>query len=449
MNKEIQLLIKVCRTNKLEFSPDELATLLNLKFREGVYPYLRKLEEQNLLAKESRGTYQLNEHHEKVKIIKFLLNLFGNNTDILFSIHTKRILEKFSTKPLLKTFELPHHNLKKIKDLAKKTRIIHATREGNSDIYFIRSWEEPVKKLLEFFSIKLQFDEEAFKNYIIKSYSAFTGKQAHLIDDKQQELAKLNMQYYLEGTDFILNKLKNIESAETTILDILTKEKLKRFTNPFEITRKINEWKIRYVYNTDKIEGNELTFEEVKTGLTTGWEGIKKEKKDILETENSKKAIENIFDTTTELTLEFIKHLHLITQQGIDENAGNYKTEENGILDSNGTLVDNTTPVQFVDERLKDLIKWYLEHNQKLHPFVLASIFHNQFVYIHPFSDGNGRVSRLLLNFILIKHAFFPVIIYHDEKHKYYNTLRNSKDGDIKPSIMFLSDVYRTQLDLF
>ncbi len=449
MNKKIQLLIKICGTNKTELSPNELAALLNLKFREGVYPYLRQLEKQNFLVKEGRGTYKLNENNEKVKIIKFLLNLFGNDADILFSIHTQRILERFSANPVLKTFQLPQHNLKKIRDIARKTRIIHITREGNSDIYFIRSWEEPVKKLLNFFDIQLKFDEDAFKNYIIKAYSVFTGKQAHLIDDKQQELAKLNMQYYLEGKDFILNKLKNIESTETAFLDILTKEKLKRFTNPFEITKKINEWKIKYVYNTDKIEGNALSFEEVTTGLTKGWETIKKEKKDVLETENSKKAVENIFDTAHELTLEFIKLLHLITQQGIDENAGSYKTEENCIIDSNGILVDKTTPVQFVDERLKDLIKWYSENEKKLHPFALASIFHNQFVYIHPFSDGNGRVSRLLLNFILIKHAFFPLIIYNDEKHKYYYVLRNSKDGDIKPSIMFLSDIYRTQLEYF
>lgn len=449
MNKEIQLLIRICKANKLEFSADELAVLLNLKFREGVYPYVKKLEEQGYLAKESRGLFKLNDHNEKVKIIKFLLNLFGNNAEILFTIHTKRILERFSTTPLLKASQLPQHNLKKIKDIARKTKIIHVTQEGNSDIYFIRTWEDPVKKLLGFFNITLQFDEDQFKNHIIKHYSAVTGKQAHLADEKQQELAQLNMQYYIEGKDFILNKLKNIELAETAILDILTNEKLKRFTNPFEITKKINEWKIKYVYNTDKIEGNALTFEEVTTGLTKGWEGIKKEKKDILETENSKKAIENIFDTTQELTLEFIKFLHLITQQGIDLNAGNYKLEENCIIDANGTLLDNTTPAKFVEERLKDLIKWYSENEKKLHPVVLATIFHNQFVYIHPFEDGNGRVSRLLLNFILIKHAYFPVIIYNDEKHKYYNTLRNSKEGDLKPTVIFLSDIYRTQLELF
>ncbi len=449
MNKEVLLLIKICRTNKLEFQPEELAVLLNLKFKEGVYPYLRKLLEEGSVAKQEEGTYKLNNDSEKVKTIKFLLSLYGNNVELLLSIHTKNIMQRFSTNPLLKASALPYHNLQRIKELAKKIKIIYVTKEGASDIYFIRSWEEPVKRVLDFFNITLQFDEEEFKHLIIKTYSAFTGKQKHIINDQQQELAKLNIQYFLEGKDFILNKLKNLESTETAILNILTAEKLKKFTNPFEITKKINEWKIRYVYNTDKIEGNTLTYEEVKTGLTQGWEGMKKEKKDILETENSKKALDNIFDTSNELTVEFIKKLHLITQQGIDENAGNYKIEENCIIDSNGTLIDNTTPVKFVDERLIDLVKWYAQNEKKFHPFVLAAVFHNQFVYIHPFSDGNGRVSRLLLNFILIKHAFFPVIIYNDEKYKYYSALRQSKEGDMKPTIYYLSDIYRTQLDLF
>src|SRR3989344_3540543 len=117
MNKEIQLLIKICKSNKQEFSPDELAALLHLKFREGVYPYIKKLEGQHYLAKDGKANYKLNQYHEKVKIIKFLTNLFGSNAEILFSIHTKRILEKFSTKPMRKASELPQHNLRLVKDI--------------------------------------------------------------------------------------------------------------------------------------------------------------------------------------------------------------------------------------------------------------------------------------------------------------------------------------------
>lgn len=449
MNKQTILLIRICKANKPRFQPDELAALLNLKYKEGVYRYIKDLQNEGSLIKQEAGVYELNENAERVKIIKLLQKLYPNDVELLFSVHTKNLLQKFSVKPILKATDLPYYNLKKVKEIAKKTKIIYVTSEGNTDTYFIRSWEEPVKKLLEFFGITLQFDEEEFKHSILKAYSTFTEKQTRLADDTQQEIAKRNMQYYLEKKDFILDKLTNTEPSETVVLDILTKERIKKLVNPFEITRRINEWKIRYVYNTDKIEGNALTFDEVKTGLTQGWGGIKKEKKDILETENSKKAIENIFDTTNELNIEFIKQLHFITQQGIDQNAGKYKTEENCVIDSNGILVDNTTPVQFVDERMNDLMRWYSENKHKLPPVTLASVFHNQFVYIHPFSDGNGRVARLLLNFILIKHAYFPVIIMNDEKQKYYIALRQSKTGDMTPFIRYLSDICRTQLELF
>lgn len=445
MNKELKLLIKLCETNRQEFSVDELAAFINLKFTEGVYPYIKKLPQ---LSKKEKGIYQLNEFDEKVKIIRFLQNIYNKYTEELLSIHTQRILEKFSKKPILKATDLPYHNLKHIKDIARKTKIIHTTKEGNTDVYFIRTWEEPVKKILQFFNIKLDFDEESYKHHIIKTYSAFTGTQAHLKTEKDLELAKLNMQYYIEKKDYILDKLKNIDHPELSVLKILTDNKLKIFTNPFEITRKINDWKIKYVYNTDKIEGNALTYEEVRTALTEGTQGIIREKKDILETLNSRTALDNIFDTTNELTVEFIKKLHKSVQQGISPLAGNWKKEDNCIIDDSGTLIDTTTPSQFVEERIIELISWY-NKNKIIHPVVLASIVHNQFVYIHPFDDGNGRVARLLFNFILIKNGYFPIIFYNDEKHKYYSSLRQCKDGDMKPFIMLSSDLYRSQLELF
>ena len=80
---------------------------------------------------------------------------------------------------------------------------------------------------------------------------------------------------------------------------------------------------------------------------------------------------------------------------------------------------------------------------------VLATVVHNQFVYIHPFNDGNGRVARLLFNFILIKKGFFPIIFYNDEKQKYYSYLRSAKSGDIKQFVSYVLELYRTQLEEF
>lgn len=449
MNKEIRLLIKACATNRSNFTADELAAFLNLKFTEGVYPYIQKLKKANLLEKQEKGVYWISEKAEKVKTIKFLQNIYPQYTERLLDIHARRILERFSKKPILKSTELPYHNLTKIREIAKKTRIIYVTKEGNVDLYFIRSWEDPVKKILNFFDLNLDFDEEEYKHFIIKSYSAFTGSQHHLKTEKDIELAKLNMQYYLEKRDHILDKLKNTDHPELTVINILTQNKLKQFTNPFEVTKKINDWKVKYVYNTDKIEGNSLTFDEVRTALTIGTEGIKKEKKDILETINSQTALSNIFDTTNEFNLEFIKRLHQSVQQGISPIAGEFKKEDNCIIDDAGNLIDNTTPANFTEERMSEMINWYSKNKNKYHPLVLASIIHNQFVYIHPFDDGNGRVARLLFNFILIKNTYFPIIFFNDEKQRYYSGLRQSKDGDMKPFVMYSSELYRAQLDLF
>ncbi len=447
MDKSLILLIRMCEKDKESFSASELAALLSLKYIEGVYPHIRKLLNEQLIAKE--GGYWLNPNQGKVQTIRFLLPIYGGYTEDLLSVHTKRILERFAKKPLLKGSELPYHNLRRIREIAEKSRIIHLTKEGSADLYFIRSWEEPVRKILSFFDIRLDFDEEEYRHYIIKTYSSFASTQTHLATEQDAELAKANMTYYLHGGDLILDKLRNATHPELAVLDILTREKLKTFTNPFEITRKINDWKIKYVYNTDRIEGNPLTYEEVRSALTIGTEGIRREKKDILETVNSRTALDNIFDTTNELTEEFIRRLHRSVQQGISQGAGEWKTKDNCIVDSAGTLIDTTTPARFAGERMADLVTWYGREKARHHPLSLAAIVHNQFVYIHPFEDGNGRVGRLLFNFILIKNGFFPIVFFNDDKQRYYSALRQCKDGDMKPFIMLCAELYRTQLEMF
>ena len=71
------------------------------------------------------------------------------------------------------------------------------------------------------------------------------------------------------------------------------------------------------------------------------------------------------------------------------------------------------TPPHFtvLSEKMEQLMKWYDEHKENLHPVELAAEFHFRFVYIHPFSDGNGRTARLLMNLILMKYGFPPAIV--------------------------------------
>ncbi len=85
---------------------------------------------------------------------------------------------------------------------------------------------------------------------------------------------------------------------------------------------------------------------------------------------------------------------------------------------------------------LNELIIWYNKHKSVYPALVLAAVVHNQFENIHPFKDGNGRVGRLLLNNILIKHRLPPINIDFKNRKEYYHSLQSyEKNHDIKPTI--------------
>ncbi len=446
MEKEIKILINMCLNEKDSFTPTELSTFLNLKFVEGIYPYLKKLISKNYIEKSpKKGEYNLNSNNLKVQDIIFITKIIGKKAEILFTHHAQKVLEKFSAEPIIKKTKLPQNSLKLIKNIASNTKIIHPY---NND-YFISCWEETTQRLLHFFDISLKFDEEEFKHAIKKFYSNMPNTNIPSNNESQKELKLKNIQAFLENKDFILDKIKNIDFPFLIITKKLTENKLKEFNNPFDITTKINEWKLRYIYNTDRIEGNPLTMQEVKTIITLGGASPELDKKAVLETINSRTALDNIFNTSNELTIDFIKKMHLAIQYGIDKDAGQYKKLENCIVGSNNILIDTTTPAEFTEQRMNNLIKWYDENKDKLNPLVLAAVFHNQFVFIHPFNDGNGRLARLIFNFILIKNGFFPIIFYSDEKETYYNKLRTTKSGYFHTFIIYCFELYRSQLDEF
>ncbi|MCK5343640.1 MAG: Fic family protein, partial [Candidatus Heimdallarchaeota archaeon] len=98
-------------------------------------------------------------------------------------------------------------------------------------------------------------------------------------------------------------------------------------------------------------------------------------------------------------------------------------------------------------EALNVYISWYKKNKNKFKPLVLAAIVHNQFEHIHPFQDGNGRVGRLLLNFILIKNNYPPINILLEDRAEYYMTLQEySKKHELKPTMKFFIKQYKKTL---
>ena len=201
-----------------------------------------------------------------------------------------------------------------------------------------------------------------------------------------------------------------------------------------------NDWKLFseiFTYNTNAIEGSKLNQKEVKNLLENDqWPD--KSKEDIAEAFGVNEAIKFIRDTKDNISLDLIKKIHKIVFKNSKTFAGKFrkKGEEVVVLDNKGNVVHEGAPQQRVIHLLNELINWYNSNKKKYPALVIGTVVHNQFENIHPFRDGNGRVGRILLNNILIKHNLPPINIDFNNRIEYYNSLKAYEiNKDIKPTI--------------
>ena len=104
--------------------------------------------------------------------------------------------------------------------------------------------------------------------------------------------------------------------------------------------------------------------------------------------------------------------------------TGVYKTRPNSVITASGDFFEYASPEE-TPALMADLVKWYNEEEQKgeFSPIELATLFHYRYIRIHPFEDGNGRIARLLVNYILYRHGYPMIVIPTADRRKYLNTL--------------------------
>ncbi|MGG1555135.1 Fic family protein [Paenibacillus ferrarius] len=201
-------------------------------------------------------------------------------------------------------------------------------------------------------------------------------------------------------------------------------------------------FRVEWTYNSNAIEGNTLTLLETKMVLEEGLTIGGKKLREHFEVINHAEAISYVQDVVSR-NLEFSEYLiksihHLVLKNIDDENAGRYRSINVMISGSQHTPPHFTV----LSEKMEQLIAWYTEQKDQMHPVALAAEFHFRFVYIHPFSDGNGRTARLLMNFILMKHGFPPAIVKaaNEARLKYYETLEIASTGnDLEPFVKLIA----------
>ncbi len=206
---------------------------------------------------------------------------------------------------------------------------------------------------------------------------------------------------------------------------------------------------LEWTYNSNAIEGNTLTLKETKVvleGITVGGKTMREH----LEVINHRDAIlyvEEIVANQEALTEWQIKNLHRLVLKGIDDMyAGRYRDQQVYIAGA-----EHVPPEPFlIQEKMENLIVWHEGVAQNLHPVERAAMLHAIFVGVHPFIDGNGRTSRLLLNLDLMKAGFPPIIIKAENRVAYYEALDKAHTTGIYDDFIELvkNEVNQT-LDLY
>lgn len=257
-------------------------------------------------------------------------------------------------------------------------------------------------------------------------------------------------------------KSPNIQIIEKLKIDL---DQLLPFEkkNQDRLNKKI---RIEFNYNSNHLEGNTLTYGQ--TQLVLFFDKIIGDApiSDIEEMKAHDVALTQIIEMAKDferpLTESFIQELNeiilvkpfwkdAVTSDGIPTRKkieiGKYKTTPNSVQLKNGSIHEYATPIE-TPALMCDLLTWYHDKSQVLHPVHLAAEFHYKFVCIHPFDDGNGRVARLLMNYILIKNDYPLVIIKAEDKNNYLTALQKADAGDLSSIIEYIEKQSISSLEL-
>ena len=220
-----------------------------------------------------------------------------------------------------------------------------------------------------------------------------------------------NLDFVIDLEDNYFNEVNNLKK-ELDSKRPISKETLRSLEESINL-----EW----TYNSNGIEGNTLTLREtqiVLEGITVGGKSIKEH----LEAINHEKAILYLNDLVKEnnpITEWNIKSIHRLVLKDIDdENAGRYRRENVTIKGATHIPPDYLKVPELMEKLVLNYEKW-----NDFHPIIQAALLHGELVKIHPFVDGNGRTSRILMNLDIMNHGYNPVIIRKEDRLEYYEAL--------------------------
>ena len=246
-------------------------------------------------------------------------------------------------------------------------------------------------------------------------------KHAQEIEDKSKPFLNLSDHAYLSKHD--AETLQDLKESYRTWLKQM----------PKSVKEKLNEdFVIRFTYHSNAIEGNRLTLRQTALILKDKVipSGVRAE--DYNEAINGKECLEYIKSYKGELNLKLLEKINgILTKNTGVVYGGRIRFFDVQIQGSAHVPPPHTE----VKKHMLSFFKWYSANKNKLHPFELSALIHAKLTWIHPFEDGNGRTSRTIMNFILMKKGFPMFFIPFEKREEYYRSLDSADKGDYKEYI--------------
>jgi len=188
--------------------------------------------------------------------------------------------------------------------------------------------------------------------------------------------------------------------------------------------KEIQHFAIKFTYATNRIEGSTLTLRETALLLEKGITPTRRPIEDVKETEKHKQVFYEMLSYKKEINLSTLLHWHKQLFEGTKKDqAGKIRNHSVSI---SGSKYKPPYAIE-LELLLMEFFDWYKKMRGKLNPVYLAALVHLKFVTIHPFGDGNGRISRLLMNYVLSKHGYPMIVIDYNDRNSYYNALERSQ----------------------
>ena len=186
----------------------------------------------------------------------------------------------------------------------------------------------------------------------------------------------------------------------------------------------IESFMIKFTYNTNRIEGSTLSLKETADLLQQHITPRNKPIEDVKEAESHKNVFYEMLSYKRDLTFGTVLSWHkMLLKDTKPDIAGIIRRHQVAIARSKAEL---PFPAE-LDTLLHEFFIWYDKNKSRLNPVILAALVHLKFVTIHPFSDGNGRISRLIMNFVLHKNNYPMLNIEYANRNSYYNALERSQ----------------------